>query len=136
MATITVQDIRDRCDDPTIPDAVVNDYIIAINSQVGTCLDQTYSDGVAKVIQASAVCHLLSLMNNDRLKSFKTPNGTSESYESYLGQDGLGLTGFGKQVLLLDKEGCVSNAFGAPFFIQSVGRTEPSLYNRRNRGNF
>lgn len=130
MATITVDDVQDRC--PTsLSNAVIEDYICTVNSLVGECLDNTYDACVAKTIQANLVCHLIYLNDNpQRVKGFKTPNGTSESYEVYTSQTGLGLSSFGQQILLLDKSGCVQQNTSTPFWLQSVGSTNPP----RSRG--
>ena len=138
MATITVQQVREMCaadiNSATVNDTIIQSYIAAVNSKVGSCLDSTYDAELAQVIQMLTVCHLVALLKSDRVKSFKSPNGTSYTYESYLDRDGLGLTGFGKQILMLDDQGCVSNAFAAPFFAQSVGSDNPSTFTNRNRG--
>lgn len=138
MATVTVTQVREMCaaeiSIAAINDTVITSYIAAVNSKVGSCLDTSYDADLAPVIQLLTICHLLALLKSDRVKSFKAPNGTSFSYESYLDRDSLGLTGFGKQILMLDDKGCVSNAFAPPFFAQSVGSDNPSIYPNRNRG--
>ena len=128
MATITVEDVRDRC--PTsLSDSVIEDYICTVNALVGDCLDSTYPDCVAKTIQANLVCHLIYLADNpQRVSGYKTPNSTSESYEVYTSEDGLGSTSFGKTILLLDKNGCVQQGTSTPFWLQSVGSTNPPRY--------
>ena len=140
MATVSIQEVRDMCaadiNAAQVNDTIITTYIAAVNSKVGSCLDSSYDAELAKVIQLLTICHLVALLKSDRVKSFKAPNGTTYTYESYLNRDSLGLTGFGKQILMLDAEGCVSNAFATPFFAQSVGSNNPSIFTDRNRGNF
>ena len=124
MATITVEDVRAACPDVNYPDSVIEGVICMVNEKVGDCLDQSYEECEAKNIQTWLICHILELMANPkRLSGFTTPNGTSESYQNYTSQTGLGATSFGQLITTFDTSGCVQNATNKPFWIASVGST-------------
>lgn len=134
MTTIalTASDIRARCD-TDVTNQVIEDYITALNESLSECLTTSYSEGTAKLILALAVCHLVSLNSLNRLTGYKTPNSTSENYQAFDKRTGIGLTGFGQQILQFDVNNCVTNYFNKTVFIRAVGTSNPPVGRRVRR---
>ena len=132
MATVTIEQVRSTC--PTsLSDTVIDGVICMVNNRVGECLDSSYSDCEAQNLQMYLACHIVYLMDNPQLlASFRTPNGTSESFQNYTNQTGLGSTSFGKLILTFDTQGCVLKTTSKTLFIGTSGRSDPP-YGRRVR---
>lgn len=128
MANVTVNQVRETCPS-SLPDSAIESILCMVNDKVGECLDASYSECEAYNIQLYLACHIIYLTENpQRVESFSAPNGTKESYKNYTTENGLGSTSFGKLILLLDKSGCVQQNTSTPFWLQSVGSTNPPRY--------
>tara|TARA_Y100000310_G_scaffold344620_1_gene458356 strand:- start:1467 stop:1856 length:390 start_codon:yes stop_codon:yes gene_type:complete len=105
-------------------DCTIQEYICIVNEADACMAGSGYSECVCAVIKKNAVAHMLYSINFGGISSMTSPTGESISFKDIAMGNGLASTPYGRQVLSLDKSGCVSGVIentSAERFAVSVG---------------
>ena len=128
MATeITPTDVRQFCK-TTLPDAAIDSLICTVRSRIGSCVNSSYEDCVAKSLFIYAVCHFIEAAQGGSVTSKRAANGASIQIEQLGKGQGLRSTPSGRILIQLDISGCYSNLVADTFVFATVGNPNPSLY--------
>lgn len=117
---VSVCDIRDMCGS-TMPDRVIESLICTVLDKMESCVDSAYSDCVGETIINYAVCHLLGVQDGGDIKSERSANGASTTFENKGSGEGLKSTNFGRLLLSIDTENCHIALFAPTFLFMSAG---------------
>lgn len=125
MAVVTIPDLRARFPTLTAPDELLGD-IIELVGTISPCVDASYPESTAKLIQMYLCAHFGELSAGRRVKSQAAPSGASQSFDYGASGQGLSETAYGRMVLNIDTAGCAGALAGSQFDLLVVGgRNEP-----------
>jgi hypothetical protein len=118
--TITPADVKAFC--PTsLPDAVITSLIDLVIERMGACAEAAYPADTAKTILIYAVCHFVQVTDGGEVKSERSPNGSSTTFENHASGEGLKSTQSGRTLLMLDTAGCSNNLVQQTFLFLAAG---------------
>lgn len=118
--TITIAEVKEFC--PTsLPDAVITSLIDLVTERMGVCAEAAYSANIAKTVLIFAACHFVETAGGGEVKTERSPNGASTTFENHASGEGLKSTQNGRNLLSVDKAHCYNLLVDQTFVFLAAG---------------
>ena len=116
---VTTSDVKEFCT-TGLSDAAISALISVVQSKMGVCVEDAYTDDVGKQVLIYAVCHMLESQGGS-ITSEKAANGSSVNYDYYGTGEGVRSTSSGRLLVMIDSAGCYNKLFVSPLLFDTVG---------------